>query len=255
MRYLAKVSYRGTAFCGWQKQTVSKLPSIEESIEKVLSRILSNNIKIYGSGRTDAGVHALGQTFHFDSPKELDVSRIAHSLNELLPEDIRILSLEKVSDDFHARFNAKSKTYLYKILVQGTCLKNSIDLAISSYIMVSFSTKGTILRYSAIKSSMNGDDFSGRRNSSACAAFSNSMAKIFSTLLTMTYAFVAAFAPILTWSSCPCDDSIESDEEGIVKVLFWFTIEAAVYCGIMNPEFKPGTFTRKDGSSLLPAIS
>ena len=115
MRYLAKVSYRGTAFCGWQKQTVSKLPSIEESIEKVLSRILSNNIKIYGSGRTDAGVHALGQTFHFDSPKELDVNRTAHSLNELLPEDIRILSLEKVSDDFHARFNAKSKTYLYKI--------------------------------------------------------------------------------------------------------------------------------------------
>ena len=115
MRYLAKVSYRGTAFCGWQKQTVSKLPSIEESIEKVLSRILSTNIKIYGSGRTDAGVHALGQTFHFDSPKELDVNRTAHSLNELLPEDIRILLLEKVSEDFHARFSAKSKTYLYKI--------------------------------------------------------------------------------------------------------------------------------------------
>ena len=115
MRYFVVVSYRGTGFCGWQKQIVSKLPSIEETIEKVISRILSSETKIYGSGRTDAGVHALGQTFHFDSNKELDESRFMHSLNELLPEDIRILSVKKVSDDFHARFNAKSKTYLYKI--------------------------------------------------------------------------------------------------------------------------------------------
>ena len=115
MRYLAVVSYRGTGFCGWQKQTISKLPSIEVTIEDVMSRILSSETKIYGSGRTDAGVHALGQTFHFDSNKELDVNKFAHSLNELLPKDIRILSVEKVSDDFHARFNAKSKTYLYKI--------------------------------------------------------------------------------------------------------------------------------------------
>ena len=115
MRYLAVVSYRGTGFCGWQKQTISKLPSIEVTIEDVMSRILSSETKIYGSGRTDAGVHALGQTFHFDSSKELDVNKFAHSMNELLPKDIRILSVEKVSDDFHARFNAKSKTYLYKI--------------------------------------------------------------------------------------------------------------------------------------------
>ena len=115
MRYLAVVSYRGTGFCGWQKQTVSKLPSVEVTIEEVMSRILSSDTKIYGSGRTDAGVHAFGQTFHFDSNKELDVNKFAHSLNELLPKDIRILSVEKVSDDFHARFNARSKTYLYKI--------------------------------------------------------------------------------------------------------------------------------------------
>lgn len=115
MRYLASVSYKGTAFCGWQKQTVSKLPSIEEEIEKTLSRILNEKIKIYGSGRTDAGVHALGQTFHFDTEKELDSFKYLHSFNELLPSDIRIQTLEKVSDDFHARFSVKQKTYAYQI--------------------------------------------------------------------------------------------------------------------------------------------
>ena len=115
MRYFAVVSYRGTPFCGWQKQTVSKLPSVEVTIEKVISRILNTETKIYASGRTDAGVHALGQTFHFDSPKELNKYRFLHSLNELLPLDIRVLSLKPVEDDFHARFSAKGKTYIYKI--------------------------------------------------------------------------------------------------------------------------------------------
>ena len=115
MRYFAVVSYKGTSFCGWQKQTVSKLPSIEETIEKVISRILNSEIKIYASGRTDAGVHALGQTFHFDSPKEINKYRFLHSLNELLPLDIRVLSIKPVDDDFHARFSAKGKTYIYKI--------------------------------------------------------------------------------------------------------------------------------------------
>ena len=115
MRYFAKVSYRGTAYCGWQKQTVSKLPSIEDTIEAVLGRLLNQPTKIYGSGRTDAGVHALGQTFHFDSPKELDESKFMHSLNELLPKDIRVLEFKTVDESFHARFSAVSKTYIYKI--------------------------------------------------------------------------------------------------------------------------------------------
>jgi len=115
MRYFAIVSYRGTNYCGWQKQTISKLPSIEETIEQVLGRILSQDVKIYGSGRTDAGVHALGQTFHFDSNKELDSKKLMHSLNELLPKDIRILEFKTVDENFHARFSAVSKTYIYKI--------------------------------------------------------------------------------------------------------------------------------------------
>lgn len=115
MKYLAVVSYRGTNYCGWQKQTISKLPSVQEKIEVVLSRILNENIKIFGSGRTDAGVHALGQTFHFETTKEIDSYKFIHGFNELIPNDIVLISVEKVSDDFHARFNAVSKTYLYKI--------------------------------------------------------------------------------------------------------------------------------------------
>lgn len=115
MRYFAVVSYRGTNYCGWQKQTVSKLPSIEETIESVLSRILNSEIKIYGSGRTDAGVHALGQTFHFDVDKEVDTKKLMHSVNELLPKDIRILELKTVDEKFHSRFSAVAKTYIYKI--------------------------------------------------------------------------------------------------------------------------------------------
>lgn len=115
MKYLAVVSYRGTNYCGWQKQTISKLPSVQDKIEGVLSRILNENIKIFGSGRTDAGVHALGQTFHFETTKEIDPYKFIHGFNELIPNDIVLISVEKVSDDFHARFNAVSKTYLYKI--------------------------------------------------------------------------------------------------------------------------------------------
>ena len=115
MRYLAIVSYKGTSFCGWQKQKESKLPSIEEEIERVISKILNKETKIYGSGRTDAGVHAIGQTFHFDSDKEIDSFKFVHGVNELINKDIVLQYVGKVVDDFHARFSVKSKTYLYKI--------------------------------------------------------------------------------------------------------------------------------------------
>lgn len=115
MRYLAVVQYKGTNFCGWQSQSVSNLPSIQAEIEKVLSKILNEEIKVYASGRTDAGVHALGQTFHFDTSKDIDSYKFIHGFNELISKDIVMIDLNKVADDFHARFSAKKKTYLYKI--------------------------------------------------------------------------------------------------------------------------------------------
>lgn len=111
MRYLAKVTYDGTNFVGWQIQKEGR--TVEEEIEKVLSRILNTETRIFGSGRTDAKVHALNQTFHFDSKEITDIGKFVYSLNSLLPEDINVNSIELVDDEFNARLSAKSKTYRY----------------------------------------------------------------------------------------------------------------------------------------------
>ena len=114
MRILAIVQYDGTNFVGWQIQPEGR--SVQEEIEKVISRILDTPTKIYGSGRTDAGVHAFAQTFHFDTNKEnVDLGKLRYSFNALLPLDIHIISLEVVEDNFHARYDVVSKTYLYSL--------------------------------------------------------------------------------------------------------------------------------------------
>ena len=113
MRVLGVVSYKGTRFQGWQKQPT--VITVQGEIEKALSQVLNSEVTIFGSGRTDAGVHAIGQTFTFDMSKDLDLDKLCFSINRMIDKDIKILSFKKVDDDFHARFSAKSKTYLYKI--------------------------------------------------------------------------------------------------------------------------------------------
>lgn len=115
MRIKGIVSYKGNNYHGWQKQIGDN--SIEEEIEKVLSKVLDEPINIYASGRTDAKVHAYGQVFHFDTNKEPDLSKLTYSINMMLNDDIKIISLEKVDDTFHARYSAKAKIYEYKILL------------------------------------------------------------------------------------------------------------------------------------------
>lgn len=113
MRVLGVVSYKGTRFQGWQKQPT--VVTVQGEIEKALSQVLNSEVTIFGSGRTDAGVHAFGQTFTFDMSKDLDLDKLCFSINRMIDKDIKILSFKKVDDYFHARFSAKSKTYLYKI--------------------------------------------------------------------------------------------------------------------------------------------
>ena len=116
MRILAVVSYKGTNYQGWAKQPNGI--TIQETIETELSKIFNRQISIYGAGRTDAGVHALGQTFHFDLTEDMvDLDRLIYSLNSMLPDDIKIEDMEEVEEDFHARFSATGKVYNYSILL------------------------------------------------------------------------------------------------------------------------------------------
>ncbi len=111
MRYKVTVSYDGYDYYGWQKQ--ENLKSVQAEIEKYLSKICNKEIEIVASGRTDRYVHALGQVFHFDTDLKMPEYKWIYALNNFLPKGIRILKFEVVSEDFHARFSAKSKTYRY----------------------------------------------------------------------------------------------------------------------------------------------
>ncbi len=112
--YLVKVSYNGSYFYGWQAQPRFH-NTVEESITKLLSKLLDEKVVIFGAGRTDKGVHAYNQCFNFKSNKVKDINRLKYAFNRLIGPYIKMNSIEEVSEDFHARFSAISKTYLYKI--------------------------------------------------------------------------------------------------------------------------------------------
>ena len=112
-RILIKIEYDGTNYCGWQKQPGQK--TVQGEIEEAIYKTIGEKVEIFGSGRTDAGVHALGQTAHFDLSAAVPISKLSDILNNSLPADIAIKSAEVVDDNFHARFSRKRKCYLYKI--------------------------------------------------------------------------------------------------------------------------------------------
>lgn len=114
MRYLLNFSYDGSSFNGYQSQTTHD--TIQDKIQDALKILLKEKIIIYASGRTDRGVHAYNQYAHFDSRNEIiDVGKFLYSLNALVAPNIFFKSCRLVADNFHARFDAKSKTYVYLI--------------------------------------------------------------------------------------------------------------------------------------------
>lgn len=113
------LSYDGTAFHGWQVQP--GLPTIQQALETVLAEIEEGPVRVEGSGRTDAGVHALGQVAAFSLANPIPAANLCKAMNRLLPRDIRILTAEETAPDFHPRFDAKKKTYEYRILRAEIC--------------------------------------------------------------------------------------------------------------------------------------
>lgn len=108
--------YDGSSYAGWQRLgRQNKKPSIQYILEECISEYLGESIQIIGSGRTDAGVHALGQVANFHCRSRLPVDILRRNINSKLPEDIIILELEDVSKEFHSRYSAKAKTYEYRV--------------------------------------------------------------------------------------------------------------------------------------------
>ncbi len=108
------ICYDGTRYRGWQRLPGSDA-TIQGKLEQTLSRILGEPVEISGSGRTDAGVHAKGQVANFHCMSDMPCEEILAQLRRYLPEDIGIYSCKEVSERFHARLNAKEKTYCYRI--------------------------------------------------------------------------------------------------------------------------------------------
>ncbi len=119
------IEYDGTNYHGWQRQAAphgeegDAHQTIQGTIEDVLTRIIKQPAKVVAAGRTDAGVHAMGQVVHFKTTLQINESSWVKAINSLLPADIVIKKAEYVPEEFHARFDAKSKVYKYVILNSG----------------------------------------------------------------------------------------------------------------------------------------
>ena len=114
MNYRLILQYDGSRYDGWQRQGNTE-KTVQGKIEEVLSRLLEEPVEIDGAGRTDAGVHALGQTANFHTERKLDPEELKAALNQFLPEDIGVLRAEEVPERFHSRLNARGKTYRYRV--------------------------------------------------------------------------------------------------------------------------------------------
>lgn len=105
------IEYDGANYAGWQRQ--SNAMTVQEQLERAVFKLTSETLCVHGASRTDAGVHALGQSAHFDTESRIPADKFSFALNALLPGDIRVVESEEVDGEFHARFSSKGKRYRY----------------------------------------------------------------------------------------------------------------------------------------------
>src|SRR3954468_129578 len=114
-RYKLTIEYDGTPFAGWQWQ--DDAPTVQRALTEAIARFCGHAVKVAGAGRTDAGVHALAQVAHVDLAKEWRDDKLRDAVNaHLRPHPVAVLAAEKVADEFNARFSAKKRHYLYRIV-------------------------------------------------------------------------------------------------------------------------------------------
>jgi len=112
-RYQLIIEYDGSRYGGWQLQKNSL--SVQQVVEEALRAVIGSPVTVVSSGRTDAGVHAMGMSVHFDSPSDLPLRAYREGVNRLLPDDVVIREARMVEDDFHARYSAEGKWYRYQL--------------------------------------------------------------------------------------------------------------------------------------------
>jgi len=108
------IEYDGSRYHGWQRQ--ANAPTVQQALEEAIGRVVGHRVTLHGSGRTDAGVHALGQVANFRTRSAIPAAQLPHAVNANVADDIAVLRAEDVAPDFHARYSAKRKTYRYRIL-------------------------------------------------------------------------------------------------------------------------------------------
>ena len=108
------IEYDGTEFAGFQYQVGQR--SVQDEVERAIGRLTGQEVRVHGAGRTDTGVHALGQVIGFRAETRIPLAKLAVALNSVLPRDISAVKAEQVGEDFHARFSARSRAYVYVVL-------------------------------------------------------------------------------------------------------------------------------------------
>jgi len=143
--YKLTIQYDGTNYCGWQIQ--DNAITVQEVIKNSIEKILNTGITLNGSGRTDTGVHAFGQVANFLVEKELNLSKFIYSLNSVLPLEIAIKTIKKVNTDFHPRFDAVQRSYLYFINLSKNPFYYRYSLYLNNETIIDLTKLNTIAKH------------------------------------------------------------------------------------------------------------